>query len=217
MYYNLHAFILKRYPYYDDDLTLRVYSLERGKLNLQARGAKKILSKLAGHLEPVSLSYLNVTRGRFTDQLIGAQAIHHYQSLKNNLVALGYANYFIEFIDRLTHDNQPDAAVFNLLTKSLNYLEKDSPHYRLARLAFGFKLLHLLGFNPAAKESAFLRQPINYFIRHRLDAIAANSALTKYLSALNNLLDREVRFHLDSDLNSADFLRQLLVSRPAYV
>jgi len=45
MYYNLQAIILKRQIFREDDLLVTVYSLERGKLILQAKGAKKIKSR----------------------------------------------------------------------------------------------------------------------------------------------------------------------------
>ncbi len=82
MYYNLSAIILKREVFREDDLLITCYSHERGKVVVQARGGRKIKSKLAGHVEPVSLSNLEVVRGKQIDQLIGASLKESYDNIK---------------------------------------------------------------------------------------------------------------------------------------
>ena len=123
MYYNLQAIILKREAFREDDLLVTVYSKEKGKLKLQARGGKKIKSKLAGHLEPVSLSYLEVARGKNIDQLIGAQMAESFSRIKQNVVKWGYAEYLLELAERLTLEGHKDEKVFTLLNKALEYLD----------------------------------------------------------------------------------------------
>ena len=85
MYYQTVAIILSRKDFRDNDLLVSVYSKEKGKLVFQAKGAKKIKSKLAGHLEPVTLSFLNMTIGKNIDQLIGAQIIQPFITVKNDI------------------------------------------------------------------------------------------------------------------------------------
>ncbi len=208
MYYNLTAIILKRQSFKDDDLLITLYSLEKGKLILQAKGAKKILSKLAGHLEPVTLSNLNVTFGKNIDQLIGAQIINSYHKLKNNLQVLGYANYFIELIDKLTSDDHPDKNIFTLLNKSLDYLERHN-QYILARISFGFKLLYLLGFNPAVNPSLNFKNEIEYLITNNIENISQHQSLASKLTDLNKILDQELDKHLERQLHSREFLKQI--------
>jgi DNA repair protein RecO len=217
MYYNLTAIILKRQDFKDDDLLITTYSEEKGKLILQAKGAKKIRSKLAGHLEPITLSRLNITLGKNIDQLIGAQIIKSYAQLKNNLKALGYANYFIELIDSLTHENHPDKNIYELLEKSLNYLNteihpkqsKGSITLLLARISFGFKLLYLLGFNPSHKAELGLKNQIDFIIQHRLAKIGQAQEIIENLKELNQILDKELEEHLEKELKSKEFLKQL--------
>ena len=65
--FNTKAIILKREPFWEADTRVVVYSLEKGKLHLIARGTKKISSKLAGHLEPMNFVDLMVVRGKQFD------------------------------------------------------------------------------------------------------------------------------------------------------
>ena len=102
MYYSLTAIVLKRRVFKEDNLLITVYSKEKGKLTLLARGAKKVLSKLAGHLEPVSLSYLNAVDGRAIDQLIGAEMIQCFSTIKNDLDKLSATGWFLNLLDKMT-------------------------------------------------------------------------------------------------------------------
>lgn len=209
MYYNLQAIILKRQVFKDDDLLITLYSLEQGKVILQAKGAKKILSKLAGHLEPVSLSGLNVTIGKNIDQLIGAQIIRTYSNIKSNLKLTAYANYFIELINRLTEENHSDNRIYQLLVKSLDYLESQPCNLKIARISFGFKLLHFLGFNPIGKAGLQLKSEIDFIIKNSIGSITKQENIISQLAKLNNILDKELEIHLETELKTKQFLRCL--------
>ena len=209
MYYNLTALILSREPFREDDLLATVYSAEKGKIVLQARSAKKIKSKLAGHLEPVTLSNLNVTIGKNIDQLIGAQIIKPFTIIKNDIKKLAYASYFLELINSLTQENHPDKRIFYLLEKSFDYLAKTDSNYPLIRISFGYKLLHLLGFNPTQKLTVKLKDQVNYIVKNNVNNIIKNTSIIKNLSALNKILDQELEIHLEKELKTKEFLKKL--------
>ena len=209
MYYNLTAIILKRQDFKDDDLLITVYSKEKGKVVLQAKGAKKIRSKLAGHLEPLSLSILNITRGKNIEQLIGAQLVKPYKKIKADVNLLAYANYFIELIDGLTQQNQADERVFNLLNKSFERLENEFKQLALARISFGFKLLLLLGFDPSAKRQQEFKKEISFIIKNSINVIQRNQSVVKNLAELNKSLNAELEIHLEREIKSKYFLEEL--------
>ncbi len=192
MYYSLRAFILKRQTYRDYDLLITVYSLRRGKLFLHARGAKRIKSKLAGHLEPVSLSDLNVIAGRNFDQLIGAASRQAYQNIKNNYQKAWQALSFLNLVDQLTLEGHSDPRIFKLIYNYLNFLEKHSQHYLFARVAAGFKVLALLGMNPAAKPGAKYRSYINFIINQPLQDVIKHAAISRHIQPLAAELDKEI-------------------------
>ncbi|NCP16986.1 DNA repair protein RecO [Candidatus Kuenenbacteria bacterium CG_4_9_14_3_um_filter_39_14] len=206
-YYNLKAIILKRQDFREDDLLIAVYSKEKGKAILQAKGAKKILSKLAGHLEPVTLSYLNITYGKQIDQLIGAQIIKSYAKIKSDIQLTAYAYYFIELIDRLTKEDHADQNIFQLLEKSLDFLNANQGELKIARISFGYKLLHFLGFNPAQKEK--LKNGIEYIIKNNIKNIIKNNQINQNLVELNKILDQELENNLETAIKTKEFLRCL--------
>ncbi len=215
MYYKLNAIILKRQNFKEDDLLITAYSLESGKVILQAKGGKKIKSKLAGHLEPISLSKLEVTGAKYFDQLIGAQVKQGYYELKSNLVALAYTSYFFELIDGLTQEQHTDKRIFMLLKKTLSFFNarnnfKLNFGYKVARIAFSFKLLRLLGFDLSADPNLFLSSEINYFVEQPISVIITNKKIISKLSILNKLLNRKLEHYLEREIRAKDFLKQIL-------
>lgn len=192
MYYNLSAIILQRRDFKEDDLLVTVYSREKGKLTLLARGAKKVLSKLAGHLEPVSLSYLNVTDGRSLDQLIGADMRQSYRKIKSDLAKLAAVGWFLHLLDQLTMENHADVRIFSLTQKYLDFLEQKCQDYEIAKIAVGFKLLHLLGLNPTGKAEIEFREEIDFIVKNDVKKICKNKNIKNSLEKLNKILNKEV-------------------------
>ncbi len=213
MYYTLNAIILKRQNFKDDDLLVTVYSFERGKIILQAKGAKRIKSKLAGHLEPLILSNLNITHGKYIDQLIGAQIIKSYQQIKSDIILIGYANYFIELIYNLTQEGHADKQVFSLLKKSLDFLiTADANSCKIARISFGFKLLHLLGFDSSVNTQLALNSEISYIVKNSINSISQHKNIIKKLSQINKILDQELEQQLEQEIKTKEFLKQVIKS-----
>lgn len=194
MYYNLTAIILKRQDFKEDDLLVTVYSQEKGKLTVLARGAKKILSKLAGHLEPVSLSYLNIVDGRSLDQLIGADMRQSYGKIKADLIKLSAAGWFLHLLDQMTMENHTDARIFSLTQKYLDFLEKKSQDCEIAKIAAGFKLLHLLGLNPAGKAEVKFKDEIGFVVENNIEKIYQNKKIVENLEKINKILQKEVKY-----------------------
>lgn len=192
MYYNLTAIILNRQDFRDDDLLVTVYSREHGKLALLARGGKKILSKLAGHLEPASLSLLNAASGKAIDQLTGASQIKSYAHIKNDLNKTTAAVWFLKLIDNLTLENHPDERIFFLTEKYLDFLVEKEEDYEIAKLAVGFKLLALLGLDPSVKVELESRKEIEFIIKNSIDKIYQEKSIKKEIKNLEKILKEEI-------------------------
>ncbi len=144
--YNLTAIILNRRAQGEGDGRVTVYSLERGKLELTVRGMKKIKSKLAGHLEPLTLGEIMAIRGRQYDYVGAAVSENCYADIKNNLDKLTVAGEAVNIFNKLVKAGQADEKLFNLLKDYLEILNSlDSGQLNSF---FIFKLLSELGYKP---------------------------------------------------------------------
>src|SRR3989338_3832961 len=140
--YNLTAIILNRRPFSENDGRVAVYSGERGKLELTVRGLKKIKSKLAGHLEPITLASIMAVRGRQYDYVGAAVSEDCYFNIKSDLDKLAAAGEAIRIFNKIIKTGQADAEIFELLKNFFNVLENNAKGaYNFLCRLFIFKLL----------------------------------------------------------------------------
>jgi DNA repair protein RecO (recombination protein O) len=135
----------------ETDRVYSVFSDDHGKLELFAKGSRKIVSKLAGEMETPGVLDVFVVRGRAFDRLAGAAKIATFDrildSYEKRLAYLSAAAY----IDRAVRPAWRDQEIFNLLREYLTALSDSSPNALSdGRLLFGFewKLFSRLGFRP---------------------------------------------------------------------
>ncbi len=149
---NTTALILKREPYRENDSLVTVYTLDFGKLSLIARGTRKLRSKLAGHLEPLTLSEIMIISGKGLDYIGSALGREVYQPIRQDLNKLHYAGRAISIFSRLVKDSEPDRRLFFLIVDwlaALNSFEDLSSESGDLLLAFfALRLLGELGYKP---------------------------------------------------------------------
>lgn len=158
--YRTTAIILKNESWRESDARIIAYSPSKGKLELMARGAKKNNSKLAGHLEPITLSELMIVRGKNYDYAGSAIARESHPSIKNNLTKLNLAGGILRLFDRLVKPEYPDLNLYNILESFLFELdrwpEEDSfvleNRGALWQAAFALQAMSLLGYHPTISD-----------------------------------------------------------------
>jgi DNA repair protein RecO (recombination protein O) len=170
---NSLAIIINRSDYRESDSLLVVYTKDFGKLSLVARGAKKLNSKLSGHLEPLSLTDILIIKGRGFDYIGSALGRQAFLSIKDDLNKLYYAGLALRNFNFLVRDNEPDEDLFLPLLNFLEVLE-EYPSDKLNResgellyIFFALKLLSELGYQPEMHNCLACHQKIkaghNYF------------------------------------------------------
>ena len=71
----MQAITLSRRNFREFDQIVSLYTEDLGKVELLARGIKKITSKQAAHVEPFSLVTLEIARGKEVDHLTKVQTV----------------------------------------------------------------------------------------------------------------------------------------------
>jgi len=158
--FRLEAVVLRHFDWGEADRLLTLYTRERGKVRAIAKGARKIKSRKAGHLEPFTRVTLQLARGRDLLIVTQAETIDAYQPLREDLVKTGYASYLVELLDRFTYEEESENYnIFRLLTESLSRLACEEDPW-LAIRYYEVRLLDHLGFRPQLFECANCREKI---------------------------------------------------------
>jgi len=146
--FRVEAVVLRHADWGEADRLLTLYTREKGKLRAIAKGARRLKSRKAGHLEPFTRVTLQLARGR--DLLIVTQAdtVDAYLPLRDDLMRTGYAAYVVELLERFTYEEEiADASLYRQLTDTLNRIAT-LPDSWLAVRFYEVRLLDALGFRP---------------------------------------------------------------------
>lgn len=157
--YRAEAIVLRHAPLGEADRLVTLYTKESGKLRASARGARRIKSRLAGHLEPLTHVSLLLVRGSTLDIVTGAQAIASFAPLREELRGMARGLYAAELVDLFTEEQEPHRALFDLLLETLHLLSAGDGADLLLR-RFELQLLGLLGYRPQLAACASCGGPL---------------------------------------------------------
>ncbi len=146
--FRVEAVVLRHADWGEADRILTLYTRERGKVRAIAKGARRIRSRKAGHLEPFTRVVLQLARGR--DLLIVTQAdtLDAYLPLGADLVKTGQASYAVELLDRFTYEDESENyPAYQLLTEILQRIATEADPW-LAIRYYEIHLLDYLGYRP---------------------------------------------------------------------
>jgi DNA repair protein RecO (recombination protein O) len=145
--YRCEAIVLARMDLGEADRIVTLYSRQHGKFRAIAKGARRPLSRLGPHLEYFSHTRVMLARGRDLDVVTGAETENAHLAIRASLDAFGHASHMVEILNRLTEDREENAAVFDLLLRSLRLLDEGVDPFHVTR-HYEVMLLGMLGFRP---------------------------------------------------------------------
>ena len=145
--YRALAVTLRRSPVREADLLSVMYTREHGKLELLARGAQRLTSKLMGHLEPLTLVRVSIARGRSMDQVTEAEVVNAFPAVKNGYENSARGLYVAELVDGFSALAAANSDLFVLAVETLEAIG-EAVKADLALRYFDLQLLRLSGFMP---------------------------------------------------------------------
>src|SRR5512138_694291 len=111
--------VLRHSDWGEADRLLVIFSREAGKLRAVAKGARKIRSRKAGHLEPFTHVKLLLARGRDFWIVTQAETVDAYLPVREDLLRTAYASKVIELLDRFAYEEGENRALYQLLVDTL--------------------------------------------------------------------------------------------------
>jgi len=152
--FRVDAVVLRHSNYGEADRLLTLYTRQLGKLRVIAKGARKIASRKAGHIEPFTHVKMQLAKGRDMFLLTQADTVDAYLPLREDLILTSQASYVMELLDRFTYENDTEnASTFRLLTDTLARLASKDDAWLVIRY-YEMRLLDYMGFRPQLFECA---------------------------------------------------------------
>jgi DNA repair protein RecO (recombination protein O) len=146
--FRAEAVVLRHADWGEADRILTLYTREQGKIRAIAKGARKMRSRKAGHLEPFTHITVQLARARDLAIVTQVETLDAYLPLREELMLMGYASYAMELLDRFTYDEEGgNSIIFRLLTETLARLAGQIEPWLVLRY-YEMRLLDSLGFRP---------------------------------------------------------------------
>ena len=151
---RVDAVVLRHSDYGEADRLLTVFTRQMGKLRVIAKGARKIASRKAGHIEPFTHVRLQLAKGKDMFLVTQADTVDAYLPLRDDLTLTGQAAYVLELLDRFSYEEQTESpSTFKLLTETLARLAAQADVWVVIRY-YEMRLLDHVGFRPQLFECA---------------------------------------------------------------
>ena len=125
------AIVLKTADLGEADRLLTIYTKEFGKIQVAARGAKKLESKLRYHLEPLSYILLILVNGKNLKIVKDAALKDQFLSTRNDLEKIKIAYKIVDIINELIAGEEKDEDVWNLILETFMAIERDKIYLNL--------------------------------------------------------------------------------------
>lgn len=145
--FSTPAIVLRRIDYGEADRLLTLLTPERGKMRVLAKGARKITSRKAGHIELFTQTQVLLARGRTFDIVTQAELIDPYRVLREEVSKGGQAHYLCELAEQFAPEDSDASALYDLLANGLTWLCSSRDALLTARF-FEMRLLSLEGYRP---------------------------------------------------------------------
>ena len=155
--YTTTGIVLKRRDYQENDRLFCLYTKDFGKIDVLAKGTKKIVSKLNSYMEPFYLVNVMVAKGKVFDKLANCNLIKSYQNLRQDLFGFALINYLAEITDDLIVGQTLKKDKFELLLNCLDILNDNISKLAKENLlmitnVYNLKILNMLGYQPEIKR-----------------------------------------------------------------
>jgi len=148
--YSSEGIVLARRHFGEADRILVLYTKNFGRISLIAKGVRRPKSRKRGHIEVFNYLRFQAIHGRGLDLMTEAEVIEDFAEIRKNLRRVSLAYYFAEVLGRITHENEPNDEIFDLVLDHLESL-KTIKRLKVLRMDFVRKLLVLMGYWPGGE------------------------------------------------------------------
>lgn len=165
--FTSEGFILNRRNFGEADRILHIYSKDNGKIIVIAKGVRRTDSRKRGHIEIFSKINFQIVNGKGMGILTEAEMIESYSNIRKSIKKVSLAYYFMEVIDKITHENEENTELFNIILAAMENLKSENKLKEL-RKKFVIDVLKSLGYWPKGEELMYPDEKLEEIIERQM-------------------------------------------------
>ncbi|MBU0699047.1 MAG: DNA repair protein RecO, partial [Proteobacteria bacterium] len=148
--FAMTAILLRRVDFGDYDLIIHFYTIEKGKVSVIAKSAKKSTKRFAGILELFSVLDIVCSKSRSKGLPVLTEAILKYPfaNIRSNIIKTAYASYWAELINEWMEEAQKQRQLFYLFRHVLEALDLGRQPESALSIIFQMRFMTISGLHP---------------------------------------------------------------------
>ena len=170
---------------------------EYGKIRAFARGARRLNNPLMAAVNPFVFGQFQLYEGRTSYTISQASVQNYFSELLTDFEGSCYGQYFLEFADYYTRENNDEKEMLKLLYVSLKALTKGAVPHELVQYIFEMKALVVNGEFPGVLQKEMLLESTVYTIQYVMQAPFEKLYTFKVSDAVLQQLAEQCRIYRD--------------------
>ena len=150
MIFRTDAVVLRSIDYGETSEIVTLFTRERGKVAVMAKGSRRSGSRFGSSLQP--MSYIQTVfyhkPSRNVQTLTESSHVRSFHGITRNLRALSHGLRVVELVNALMQEEEQNPLVFDLLVDSLDRLNRTPVHTENVLFYFQLHFASTLGFAP---------------------------------------------------------------------
>jgi DNA repair protein RecO (recombination protein O) len=184
--FSTPAIMLRRIDFGDYDLIITFFTLNKGKISVIAKSAKKSTKRFAGILELFSVLDVvySIGRGKGLPILQEATLKHAFSNIRSKIIKTAYASYWAELINQWMEEGQKQVRLFQLFRHVLSELDLDHTSEEALSILFQIRFMTIAGLGPNLKQCSICQAEIEKMKESRIkfDGCASGDSQKIFLS-----------------------------------
>lgn len=145
---KIQAIVLRATDIRESDRMLTLFSMERGKLSVYARGARKQKSRFLSASQVFCQGEFILHEKQGLLILSQAEAVETFYPIAGDILRYAYASYACDLAAELVNEHEPNHVLFFLLIHTLNHYAYHTADPAQVNRIYGLKLMDTTGFRP---------------------------------------------------------------------
>jgi DNA repair protein RecO (recombination protein O) len=148
---KMEAIVMRTFPFGDTSRIAHLFSVERGRVHVLAKGVRGPRGRMGAALEPFTRigAVVYYKPGRELQYLSQAEILGRRPVLASSILRFAYAGAVLELLDQALAGEEPPGPLFALIDVSLSKLETvPEDALRMSFMGYIANLLDVLGYRP---------------------------------------------------------------------
>jgi len=168
--FTTSAIMLRRISYGDNDLIIRFFTPDKGKISIIAKAAKKSTKRFGPILELFSVLQVVCRNGRRQGMMYLQEAAlqQSFSEIRVDVKKTAYASYWAELINTWVEEKKKQTQLYDLFLLTLEALNHGEISAEMLSVFFQLKFLNLNGFSPGLRKCRECGMPVEKTAHTRL-------------------------------------------------